>query len=512
MVKPSRGGPWQRIRSALAKDLARLGAALRPGSRGRSGLHCYRISSDGMERRLHLRIAGDGSAVLLIDASEAVHLNPTAAAAAKLALEGTSLARAWGVLRRGVPRPSLDEARLGVEEVFRLVEHLRTQGDGCPTCGLTNVGRVPVFSQPVHAPYKADLALTYACNNACGHCYNPPARRTMQSLNVKQWRRVIARLAEIGVPHVVFTGGEPTLHDPLLELIAHARRSNLIVGLNTNGRRLAEPGFTRTLADAGLNHAQITLESHRAETHNAMTGAASFDETVAGVRRSLDAGLHTITNTTLTRRNIDEVESLVDFLHGLGLCTIAANGMIHAGCGHDSPEAVAEDELAPALTRLRDRAGELSMRFLWYTPTAYCRLSPLELDLGPRRCNAAEYSICVEPNGDVLPCQSYYEPAGNLLADPWNAIWNSPLFKRFRRRATDPTGGGLPESCRACPDLSVCGGGCPLERESRFHAEARRRLFIWRESPGKVRGRMAPSSAAYSSIDSSVHRLPDFEK
>lgn len=107
------------------------------------------------------------------------------------------------------------------------------------------------------------------------------------------------------------------------------------------------------------------------------------------------------------------------------------------------------------------------MRFLWYTPTEYCRLSPLELGLGPKRCNAGEYSCCVEPNGDVLPCQSYYAAAGNLVRDPWERIWGSALFRGFRERTTDPEAAGLPEECRHCPDLSVCGGGCRLEREAR---------------------------------------------
>jgi radical SAM protein with 4Fe4S-binding SPASM domain len=211
---------------------------------------------------------------------------------------------------------------------------------------------------------------------------------------------------------------------------------------------------------------QITLESHRAGVHDSMTGAASFAETVAGIRRSLEAGLHTITNTTLTRRNADEAEETVDFLHGLGLRTFAVNGMIYSGRGLESPDALATEELAPVLVAVRDRAEELGMRLLWYTPTPYCRLSPVELGLGPRRCNGGEYSVCVEPNGDVLPCQSYYRPAGNLLRDPWERIWQSPLFRSFRRRTADPRGSGLPEQCWDCPELPLCGGGCRLEWES----------------------------------------------
>jgi radical SAM protein with 4Fe4S-binding SPASM domain len=457
---------WLRcLRAALAADLAGLRATLVGAASRRSRLYCYEVGADGAQRRLHLRIDRDGSAVLLVDVTEAIHLNRTAAAVARLALDGATPEQAWAALRRSVPRHARDDARRGVDEIFRMVNHLRTYGPDCPTCGLDMLGRVAPFSREVHAPYKADVALTYACNNACGHCYNPPARRAMRPLDETQWRDVISRLAQIGVPHLVFTGGEPTLVDALPRLVAHARQQNLVVGLNTNGRRLAEPGFAASLAAAGLDHVQITLESHRPEIHDAMTGAVSFDETVAGIRRSLAAGLHTITNTTLTRANAADVESLVDLLHSLGLRTIAANGMIHAGCGRASPETIGEEELAPILVRLRDRAMERSMRLLWYTPTAYCRLSPLALELGPRRCNAAEYSICVEPNGDVLPCQSYYEPAGNLLADRWKTIWSSPLFTQFRRRTTDPRGCGLPERCWQCHDLSICAGGCPLQRQ-----------------------------------------------
>jgi radical SAM protein with 4Fe4S-binding SPASM domain len=309
------------------------------------------------------------------------------------------------------------------------------------------------------------LALTYGCNNACRHCYNDRHRAGMSSLRLDQWQRVLERLAAVGIPHVIFTGGEPTLFAGLAELVSFAERLGLVTGLNTNGRRLSDPALVRTFADAGLSHVQITLESHRPEVHDAMTAARSFWETVAGIRGSLEAGLHTITNTTLTRRNADHVEQIVDYLCELGLRTIAINGMIYSGSGRSSGDAIPEEELGPVLVRVRDRTDELGMRLLWYTPTAYCRLSPLELELGPRRCNAGEYSICIEPNGDVLPCQSYYAPAGNILRDDWPSIWHSPLFRSFRERVADPRAFGLPEQCWDCPDLPLCAGGCRIERE-----------------------------------------------
>jgi radical SAM protein with 4Fe4S-binding SPASM domain len=68
--------------------------------------------------------------------------------------------------------------------------------------------------------------------------------------------------------------------------------------------------------------------------------------------------------------------------------------------------------------------------------------------------------MCVEPDGSVLPCQSYYQPLGNLLLDPWDTIWNHDLALTLRERRN------LPIDCQACVMLLECGGGCPLARQA----------------------------------------------
>lgn len=465
MVMPGWASRWGRsVLRAAREDLAGVASAVRPVAVPRPGLFTYRVCPPGGFRIIHLRIEADGRGTLMVDVSDVVHLNATATYLAKMALDGRSPREASTVLRRrGVGRGQVDR---DVCAVYDLIDHLRSTDDSCPTCGLTSAGYRDLFSAPVDAPYKADLALTYGCNNACGHCYNEEGRANTRSLTLGEWKQVLAKLHAIGVPHLIFTGGEPTLHPDLVELIGCARELGAVTGLNSNGRRFADRGFAGAVSEAGLSHLQVTLQSQRAEIHNAMTGAASFAETVAGVRNALDLGLHTITNTTLTQENSDEAEQIVEFLHAMGLKTFAMNGMIHSGSGCDFAGAIAEDCLAPILTAVRDRAAELGMRFLWYTPTPYCRLSPVELGLGPKRCNAAQYTVAIEPDGSVLPCQSYYHAAGNLLDNDWMDIWSSVLFRSFRCRVEDPQGSGLPEACWDCPDLPLCAGGCRIAREA----------------------------------------------
>jgi radical SAM protein with 4Fe4S-binding SPASM domain len=223
----------------------------------------------------------------------------------------------------------------------------------------------------------------------------------------------------------------------------------------------------QSLADAGLNHVQVTLASNVAEIHNQVTGINSFEQTVRGIETAIKSGIHVITNTTLMRANMDDAEEIIDYLFILGIRTFAMNGMIYSGGGFTHPMAIPEEEMPPLLVRVRDHAAKKGMRFLWYTPTEYCRLSPVELDIGIKRCNAGEYSLCIEPNGDVLPCQSFYITAGNILNDPWEKIWNSELFLSFRDRTQNPEKAGLPEMCWDCPDLLICAGGCRIEREAR---------------------------------------------
>ncbi|HEX9922524.1 MAG TPA: radical SAM protein [Anaerolineae bacterium] len=457
----------RRLWAGFRRDINGLLAAFTPAEPPAPGMYTYRLEPNGGQTRLHLRIEQDGSGVLFVDVTDIIHLNPTAAEMAKLALDEAPLERARAGLLACYT--GVDPAQLTRElsHIYGMVDRLYHPDQGCPTCSIVDIQRTALFSTPVQAPYKVDMALTYGCNNECPHCYNEPDRYGMPSLPKEDWFRVIDLLHEVGVPHLILTGGEATLHPALPDIIRYADRLGHVVGLNTNGRRIAHNPYMQTLAEAGLNHVQVTLGSCHPAVHDAMMGAKSFEQTVRGIENALASRVHVITNTTLMRANMGHAEQIIEFLYELGIRTFAMNGMIYSGGGFTHPSAIHETEMPPLLIRVRDRAEELGMRFLWYTPTEYCRMSPVELEIGAKRCNAGEYSMCIEPNGDVLPCQSYYVAAGNILRDPWEKIWTSRLFRTFRDRELDPRWAGLPEKCWECPDLPLCGGGCRIEREAR---------------------------------------------
>jgi radical SAM protein with 4Fe4S-binding SPASM domain len=423
-----------------------------------AGVHHFQRQMGDEKARIHLRLEPDGHGLLLVNASRSYHLNPTAAQMAFLALNDIPHQQAVETIKSlfHVSRKQAD----GDYDTFlaQFQELIRPDG-ACAICDLGLETTAPFSARP-SAPYRMDLAITYRCNNDCAHCYNERPR-ARQELTTAEWKTVLDRLWDIGIPHIVFTGGEPTLRPDLPELIAHAQKLGQITGINTNGRKLLNQGFVQQLVDAGLDHVQITLESHLADIHDAMVSSpGAWQETTAGIKNVLDTKLFVMTNTTLLKANSPYILETLQFLSQIGIPTIGLNALIYSGHGKDVGTGLAESTLPSLLEKARRFTDQHNQRLIWYTPTQYCHFDPLQMDLGVKGCTAALYNMCIEPDGSAIPCQSYYQSLGNILKDPWDRIWNHELAISLRERRN------LPQACLACSIVQECGGGCPLARQA----------------------------------------------
>ena len=419
------------------------------------GLYHYVRENELEKSRIHLRIDPDGHGTLIVNASSVMHLNPTAAFMAWLLLEGKpehdsvealttrySVSKQQALADLSAFAPQLDEL-------------LRPEG-ACPVHELDLEPLMPFSARP-SAPYRMDLAITYRCNNDCAHCYNARARN-FPELTTAQWIQIIDRLWELGVPHLVFTGGEATLRNDLPELIRHAESNGQITGLNTNARRLMSEPYLCQLVEAGLDHIQITVESCDEQIHDEMMRSrGSFRQTIAGLKNALDSSLYVMTNTTMLQNNAHTIPDTLDFLADLGVPTVGLNALIYSGNGLSVGTGLRESELQPILDVAQHKTAERGQKLIWYTPTQYCQFDPTANHLGVKGCTAALYSMCIESNGDVLPCQSYYHSLGNILDHSWDSIWNHELSVQLRERQN------LPAKCEGCSLVAECGGGCPLQ-------------------------------------------------
>jgi radical SAM protein with 4Fe4S-binding SPASM domain len=427
------------------------------------GRFTYRGQDKFAGMSLQLRVEQSGRGVMVINANTVLHLNHTATAYAYFFMQALPQKETLKKIGK-MYRVNAKTAKADYEKLVYTISTL-AQTEKIDPVTFLEIEKEEPFSYQYSAPLRMDLALTFRCQNDCVHCYAGGPHETPE-LTTVQWKQVINKLSDIGVFILTFTGGEPTLREDLPELLLYAQNKGMVTGLITNGRNLKDKAYVNVLEKSGLDFVQITLESHKPEAHDKMTGAkGSWVETVAAIRNAAQSQIYVSTNTTLSKHNAEDFLTTVDFIKSLEVDAFGCNSLIYSGRANDASQefALTVEKLKTLLPKIKEKANLLGLKFLWYTPTQYCQFDPVQLGLGVKSCTAAMINACVGPNGDVYPCQSYFESLGNILTEPWEKIWNHPLAAKLRSREFAEA------KCKDCGQLQVCGGGCPLELQNKVH-------------------------------------------
>jgi MoaA/NifB/PqqE/SkfB family radical SAM enzyme len=209
-----------------------------------------------------------------------------------------------------------------------------------------------------------------------------------------------------------------------VDLVWVAEGQGSVTGLLTDGRRLREREYLDELLLAGLDHVQITLASHRPEVHDGIVGqAGSWQETDAGLRNSIAGDVYVVVHVVVVPANADSVVETVAYLAELGVPAVALSSPLRA-----APE---EERLQRALEAAQDAVYAHGLTLVWELAAPYCHVNPIEMeaDLPPQQ--VVRQHLYVEPDGDVLPAQGYNVVLGNLLRDPWEAIWDHAERKKL---------------------------------------------------------------------------------
>jgi len=397
--------------------------------------------------------------MLLIRPDKTMMLNATGAAI----LDGLYARDSEGAgptLRRLSSEMGVGVNRL-VDDTDTLLQALSAilRQDFTPRAGL----RFDTFDRNViRYPTIAEIALTYQCNNRCTFCYAAAPYRAAESepMSTAKVKQVMDRIFhEAHVPSLSFTGGEATLRKDLPELIAYGKVLGFRVNLISNGLKLGKMEFARTLVEAGLDSAQISIEADNAELHDSIVDKrGAWEKTVRAVANLQELGVHVHTNSTICAQNIDHVEDLIRFAaREMKLKTMSMNMLIRTGTALGLPGMeVTYTQVGAILPKLKATADAEGITFVWYSPIPYCIFNPVLHGMGAKSCACVDGLLSVDPNGDVLPCSSFEDGIGSLLEHSYDEIDASEHAQYWRKKKF------VPPTCGDCPHVDICGGACPL--------------------------------------------------
>jgi radical SAM protein with 4Fe4S-binding SPASM domain len=339
--------------------------------------------------------------------------------------------------------------------------------------------------------------LTDRCNLACIHCYSKsgPGRTTEGELTTAEALSVIDDLADLGVPLILFTGGEPLMRTDIWDLARHTRSRGLKMALSTNGT-LITPDVAHRIKESGIEYAGISLDGATRETHDRFRNSpGAFEQTIRAFAACREAGLRRGVRVTLTKENYRELEALVDLALSLSASRFCLYWLVPTGRGSDSYARLQLDrsEVTEALTLLYRKAKETdptTMEFLTVDAPQDCihLLASMEQDrsedLVDARdlleslnggCSAGTRVANIDAQGNVFPCQFARSPeflVGNIRERPFSNLWSDGfnlVLSRFRKKHARFGG-----RCGMCNYRDLCGGGCRVRAhavEGDFFAE-----------------------------------------
>ena len=345
--------------------------------------------------RLHLRVEHGDRSILIVNAATVLHLNPTATAHALQLVQGATEEDAAAAIaqRYNVSRKQARDDHTALREKILT---LATNPDVDPVLYL-NLERARPYEGTPTAPYRIDLALTYATDP--DGKYDPLVReRVDQELSTAEWKQILDHSWDAGIPHVTFTGGEPTRREDLLDLIRHAEQLGQVTGLITEGRKLADPAFVRELQKAGLDHFLIVH-------------LPDVPANLEGIKNALASDVYTAIHLTLDPESVPEFETHLSRLRDLGVPAVSLSAPSTEGA------------LGEALTQASDFATNIGLQLLWDLPAPYSVNHPIAIEIEEAQPQGAGRAwLYVEPDGDVLPAQGINDVLGNMLTDPWTSI------------------------------------------------------------------------------------------
>jgi AdoMet-dependent heme synthase len=323
---------------------------------------------------------------------------------------------------------------------------------------------------PTHVPRLVFWELTKKCNLACIHCRaEAGAEVHADELSLEEIRRVTDEIARRYKPILVLTGGEPLFRNDIFEIASYAAGKGLKTALATNGT-LIDAGAAQKIRDAGIARVSVSLDGKDAASHDGFRGIpGSFDLALRGIAHLKNAGVEFQINTTISKRNADEIADMLDIAERTGARALHLFMLVPVGCGVEiaDSEMIPKEKYEEVLNWFYEKSKTTALELKATCAPHYYRIIrqrareegrklSFEADgmaAMTRGCLAGSGVCFISHRGDVQPCGYLPISAGNVREQSFEAIWeNSSLFGSLRDL------NGLSGKCGACEYRAFCAG------------------------------------------------------
>ncbi len=176
------------------------------------------------------------------------------------------------------------------------------------------------YNWPYVRTRVCELTLNYNCNARCVFCYSSPEMeewKNSSSLDVKTASAYMLNSYKGGSRILQIIGGEPTVYPNLERIISIASKIGYpVIQIVTNGQKMADYRYARTLKEAGLNSATFSVHAPESNLHDSIVGIkGAFKNILKAMENAAKLGIYISTGTAVNYLNYKKVPEIAMFLN-----------------------------------------------------------------------------------------------------------------------------------------------------------------------------------------------------
>ena len=275
-----------------------------------------------------------------------------------------------------------------------------------------------LYTEKVGGITSAMFELTYNCSEKCIHCYNEGATRNdnekstrgdRQELTMIDYKHLIDDLYEMGLIKVCLTGGDPFSKSIAWEIIDYLYEKGIAFDVFTNGQRIVND--VERLADYYPRLVGVSIYSGKPAVHDYITRIrGSWERSMSVVRQLSALAVPMNLKCCVMRSNAKSYYMVADIARQYGAVPQFEISIT---------DSIEGDKCASKYLRMTPEQLEIVLRddnVPLYVGKEAPNYGGQAKVMDDTPCGAGENSLCITPEGNVIPCCAFHTLFGNVKA------------------------------------------------------------------------------------------------
>lgn len=277
--------------------------------------------------------------------------------------------------------------------------------------------------------------LTYNCSEKCVHCYNIGATRNddeisrrgnREELSIEQYKSLVDQLYEQGLVKVCLSGGDPFSKNIIWDLIDYIYQKGIAIDIFTNGQRIIND--VKRLSEYYPRTVGVSIYSGIPEVHDYITRVnGSWQRSMEVVKQLSYYSIPMTLKCCVMRPNVKSYYMVADIANEYGATPQFEVSLT---------DSIEGDRCVSKYLRMTPEQLEIVLRdnnIPLYVGKEAPNYGGQKKNMSVRACGAAVNSLCITPEGNVIPCCAFHTLFGNVKDHSIEEILESNELAYWRR-------------------------------------------------------------------------------